>query len=386
VKKKIVIIGHYKPSIKVGGPVVSVVNLVNFLSSVFDFYILAPSRDFGESKKFNGVIVNKWCRIDNVVVKYLSSGLLGSLQMLINLKRLESDYTSIYLNSFFNFRQSILIVLLNKLHIIRFNKIVIATRGELFDESLRHSKRKKYLFLKICKSLRLYKGVFWHATNDREKEYIALNMLIRPEFIRVAYMIPDLSFSDNVDGTLISDDSLFTLRLVYLARIVPEKNLIFALETLSNLKFQVEYDLYGPIEDKKYWELCQTYINRLPTNVKVNYKGILVRKEIPSVLKRYDMLFLPTFSENFGHSIVESLIVGTPVLISNNTPWRNLEIQNFGWDLDLDDITMFISVLNEYSKWTPEDRIALRRNISRDIQIKLGNMTYLEDNIALFDL
>jgi glycosyltransferase involved in cell wall biosynthesis len=41
------------------------------------------------------------------------------------------------------------------------------------------------------------------------------------------------------------------------------------------------------------------------------------------ILHKYDLFILPTLNENFGHSIVESLSVGTPVLISDNTPWRS---------------------------------------------------------------
>ena len=36
---------------------------------------------------------------------------------------------------------------------------------------------------------------------------------------------------------------------------------------------------------------------------------------------------MPTRGENFGHAIFESLQVGTPVLLSDQTPWRH-NIQN----------------------------------------------------------
>ena len=38
------------------------------------------------------------------------------------------------------------------------------------------------------------------------------------------------------------------------------------------------------------------------------------------MFQEYDLLFLPTKGENFGHVILESMSAGTPVLISDTTP------------------------------------------------------------------
>ena len=81
--------------------------------------------------------------------------------------------------------------------------------------------------------------------------------------------------------------------------------------------------------------------------------------QVSSVLKSYDLFFLPTRGENFGHVIMESLSVGTPVLISNKTPWRNLEKIGVGWELPLFDEQKFADKIydaaqisrEEYKKW-----------------------------------
>ena len=47
-------------------------------------------------------------------------------------------------------------------------------------------------------------------------------------------------------------------------------------------------------------------------------------------------LFISTSkNENFGHTIVESLATGLPILISENCPWNNLEKYNAGFRLPL---------------------------------------------------
>ena len=56
-----------------------------------------------------------------------------------------------------------------------------------------------------------------------------------------------------------------------------------------------------------------------------------------SLYQNYDVMYLPTQGENFGHAILESFMNSRPVIISNKTPWLNLEKENVGWDLSLDE-------------------------------------------------
>ena len=73
-----------------------------------------------------------------------------------------------------------------------------------------------------------------------------------------------------------------------------------------------------------------------------------------------NFFILPTLGENFGHAIYEALGTGTPVIISNTTPWKNLEERKAGWDISLNNQEKFIEVLNrcyemdndEYKKWS----------------------------------
>jgi glycosyltransferase involved in cell wall biosynthesis len=110
---------------------------------------------------------------------------------------------------------------------------------------------------------------------------------------------------------------------------------LFALEVLekvSSIKYQVSsikliFDLYGTIYNASYWKECQLVINRLPSNITVNFCGSLEKEKVQATLKEYDFLFMPSQGENFGHSIIESLLAGCPVIISDRTPWRNLNIE-----------------------------------------------------------
>jgi glycosyltransferase involved in cell wall biosynthesis len=53
-------------------------------------------------------------------------------------------------------------------------------------------------------------------------------------------------------------------------------------------------------------------------------------------LFEYHFFILPTLGENFGHVFIEALAAGCPLIISDRTPWLNLEKQRIGWDLPLE--------------------------------------------------
>jgi glycosyltransferase involved in cell wall biosynthesis len=58
--------------------------------------------------------------------------------------------------------------------------------------------------------------------------------------------------------------------------------------------------------------------------------------------------------------IAEALAVGTPVLTSTMTPWRDLESQGLGWDLPLEDPSAFARCLEQLAEMDPDSRVARR--------------------------
>jgi glycosyltransferase involved in cell wall biosynthesis len=73
--------------------------------------------------------------------------------------------------------------------------------------------------------------------------------------------------------------------------------------------------------------------------------GVLDNEKIIESLPRYDLFYMPTLGENFGHSIVEAMQAGCLPLISDKTPWRQLQSVGAGWDLPLNDPAAFTSAV-----------------------------------------
>ena len=63
--------------------------------------------------------------------------------------------------------------------------------------------------------------------------------------------------------------------------------------------------------------------------------------------RKVTCFLFPTGGENFGHVILEALCAGCPVLVSDQTPWRDLEAKGVGWDYPLDEPQRFRSTIDE---------------------------------------
>ena len=62
-------------------------------------------------------------------------------------------------------------------------------------------------------------------------------------------------------------------------------------------------------------------------------------------MAEYDVMLLPSLSENFGHAIFEALAAGTPVIIGDRTPWRGLASGRAGWDVGVNDQAGFSAAI-----------------------------------------
>jgi glycosyltransferase involved in cell wall biosynthesis len=353
-KKVLIMAGYYLPSVKGGGPIQSIKNLVENLGDSYEFFIIASDRDLGDSKPFSQIHLNEWINVDNAMVYYTNMNFL-------NWRKLKSIFITLkcdvlYLNSFFSFKDSILPVMLMYLRKISFSKIIIAPRGQFSKGAIGLNRWKKKLYIRIAKIINLYKNIHWHATANSEKEDI------QGIFGKKVNVTTINNFTANYQTLEFEKKIMKTsgeLKIVFISRIHVKKNLLKALEFLKSIRGSVEFNIFGPIEDEVYWLSCMNVINNLPKNIKVSYKGTLKHNYIMDIFKSHHILLLPTLGENFGHVISEALIGGCPVIISDQTPWRNLDKFNVGWDINLHDENKFVEVIQKCVDLNESDYIKM---------------------------
>ena len=373
-KKLLVFLPYYLPGVKGGGPIRSIEGMVYHLKNIYDIYVYTSNKDFGDEEPYKNVEYDRWLDTDGYHVYYSSTKkTFGELSRIV--KDVGAD--KIYLNDFFDFQYSIKIVIMKKLGLIS-NDIVLACRGEFSKGAIEIKKIKKMIFIQAVKFLRLYSNIIWHASSELEKADI-LKQFPKAE-IKVAMNLSKPTKKDNCHKVKEGGK----VDLVFLSRISPKKNLKFALEVLQRFDGKASFDIYGPLEDREYWRECEALIDNMPSNIRVEYKGCIENENVIGVLANYDFLFFPTLGENYGHVIRESFSAGTPVIISDQTPWRNLASLNIGFDVSGFKHESYLSILQEITSYGEGEHCKMSTASMDYIQEIIANKDIISDNIALF--
>ncbi len=250
----------YLPGYKGGGPIRSIANLVACLSQEFDFRVVTADRDIGDTEAYDGISPDEWTDLGDARAIYLSPAKqsMGALRRLLQ----DTEHDLLYLNSFFSPVFSIKPLALRALGLVRRTPVVLAPRGELCEGALQLKTAKKRAFMLLARWLGLQRGVVWAATSPEEA--VAIRQHVGPAAeVREAPNLPapaDLS----APTAPAEGKTPGFLRILFLARISPKKNLRGALRLLAGLTGRMEFDIHGPVEDRDYWAECQAVIATLP--------------------------------------------------------------------------------------------------------------------------
>jgi glycosyltransferase involved in cell wall biosynthesis len=375
-------VGSYLPGYKAGGPIRTLSNMVESLSDDYVFKIITRDRDLGDDHPYPGIKQNEWNEVGHSQVYYLDYANLSFLNIIRLVKK--TPYDVIYFNSFFSWDFTIKPLLLRWIKLIPpTTPIVVAPRGEFSAGALALKTFKKKLYISTVKILRLYKNVIWQASSEHEKEDI-LRIIGKDTDVFIAPDVPAPIGKGNF-LRVVNHKKPGIIKCIFLSRIARMKNLQVALDILKNIKGRVEFNIYGPLEDIAYWRECQESIRKLPKNIYVNYRGLIPHEEVGAVFSEHHLFLFPTLGENFGHVIIESLVAGCPVLISDQTPWRNLEQEGVGWDLPLDRLEVFQQVLQKCVDMGEEEFRQLSRRATEYGIERSNDLEVLDANRNLFE-
>ncbi len=345
---------YYLPGYEGGGIIRAVSNLVERLGDDFNFKIITRDRDINSNNPYLNVNIDSWNIIGKAEVLYLSPKHTSFRYIQDLLWKTPCDL--IYLNGLFDKIFSIFPLLLKRIGSCPDKPVILAPRGVLLAGSMGSKTFKKRIYLFVSKKIGLYHDLIWHASSHAEEKSIRQFFNV---FQQIA-IVPDLPPTVVKKSYLSRTKQSGKLKLLFFSRIAPVKNLHGALESLKHVRGSIQFNIYGPVDDQNYWEYCQKISQQLPKNIEVQYLGSVSYAEVPTMMQAHHLLFLPTFSENFGYVLLESFINGLPVLVSDQTPWCELQQKNAGWDISLENAMQFDSILQlcvdmnqqEYEIWT----------------------------------
>ncbi len=361
---------YYLPGHRGGGAVQAISNMVVRLSDDWDFKVITRDRDLGDKVPYaNLTSEGRLFAMGDIL--YLAPR--NRWLRLIGLFR-KIEFSIQYHNSFFSPAFTFPLLLARKLSLIPKRPLIIAPRGEFSLEALRLKSVKKRIYILLLKYFGLCDDARWHVSTEAEAVDVRKQMG-KSALVTVARdCLPLLEFpiistrAEKIAGQL---------SVVFLSRICRIKNLAYALSALANLSGRVQFDIYGPKEDMAYWRECDAVIQDLPENIVVRYRGEVVHDEVVNILGRYHLFFLPTFGESFGFVILEALLAGCPVLISDRTPWQELGEHGAGWSIPLEAPRQFRTVLQSCLDM---DSVAFSR---RSEQARALGIRYVQEDISV---
>lgn len=374
-KKLLIMASLFWPQKNSGGPPISIMNLVQSVKDSFDIYVISKNHEINDNKPLEGIHPG-WNLFNFGKAYYTAKGehTFGNISKLV--EEIKPDV--IYQNSFFSIDDLLPVLVYKKRH--KKVKVIVAPRGEFYLERLRVGKLKKMVYGKLFRYSSLLKDVYFQGTGTeeclQEKEFLGIQDSHLMNIQNIS--LPDKGLHSRIEK------KPNELKLVYIARIHPTKNILKAIEWLGELSGSIRYDIYGSIEDKVYWKQCQDAIAGLPRDITVRYMGVIDHDQVATTINEYHVYYMPTTGENFGHSIVEAMLMGKPVVISDQTPWSDVN-GNGGFAIPLNNDKGFIAVLNELVEMNANRYSVLAGQIEKYIKNKLNADSIVLQYIMAFD-
>ena len=371
-KKILIMASLFWPQKYSGGPTISLLNLVNAVKDKFEIYVISKNHELNQKDKLPG-ITEGWNKFEFGKAYYTNYGEHSYKKIIKLIEEVRPD--TIYQNSFFSADDLVPVLSYKKKN--PDVKVIVVPRGEFYPERFKVGQLKKNIYITILKITGMLDKIYFQGTGSEECLQIRKMLSVPEENI---YDIQNLSIMKKKNIEIKKNKG--NLRLVYIARIHPTKNLLKAIEFLKEVKGDITYDIFGSIEDKEYWEQCKNMIDKLPSNIKVEYKGSVEHELVSEVLLKYHVYYMPTTGENFGHSIVEAMFLGRIVIISDQTPWT--EVNKYGgYAIPLSNNIKYIQTLNSLCNMNQElfdknceqvnkfinDRLNVEKNIKKYIKL-----------------
>jgi len=312
----------YKPAYIYGGPTMSVSKLSEELARAgCETEVFTTTANGttelpvipGEAARIDGVKVTYFKRITKDHTHY-------SPALLRKLRKEVRNFDLVHIHAWWN----LVSVLSCRIALKHGVPVIVSPRGTLsgYSFSNKNSLAKRLIHALLGK--KLLNASYIHVTSEREREAMekltgTKKIFNIPNFIAFPAGIP-------VEGITQSDH----LRLIFLSRIEEKKGLEILFEALSDIHIPYRLTIAGD-GDTAYINNLKKFAEELGLTNNIDWIGFKNDNKF-DILQQHDLFVLPSYDENFGNAVIESLSTGTAVLISNNVGLATyIEQKKFGW-------------------------------------------------------
>lgn len=211
---------------------------------------------------------------------------------------------------------------------------IVSPRGMLEPWAMRYRRWKKSLAWLLYQRRDLASAAALHATSETEANSIrnfklGREVFVVPNGVTLPQNMPKVreASAPNANQTSSPEARI----AVFLSRVHPKKGLPLLVEAWSRVRPEGwKMHVIGPDECGHRGEI-ESLARRLKLEESWHFFDSVEGNEKWRRLSEAELMILPTYSENFGNVIAESLAVATPVITTTGTPWQGLEQRQCGW-------------------------------------------------------
>lgn len=357
----------YKPAFIYGGPTFSISNTAQILSNLFDVQVLTTTAN---GDKELTVSTNVIQLVDNVKVIYFKRQTKDhshlSLGILMYLWNNGSNFEVIHIQSWWNLTSILSAVIC----FIRKWNYIVTPRGMLSPYTFSNSVTKK-IFHSIIGDKLLIQA---YLQSTSKNEFDKLKMLNHKYKVN---LIPN---HVDIDLPILPKKLNAISELLFLSRIHPKKGLDNLIKALPFLESKFHLNIVGD-GDPYYINELKSLANILKLQDHITWHGSLYGKEKYQIYADSDIMILPSFDENFANNVIESLMFGTPVILSSQVGLVDFVLENkLGWVYDGSQenlVEVINKAINDKSSIIEINKKA-REILSREFDVNKINNQYVE--------
>jgi glycosyltransferase involved in cell wall biosynthesis len=311
----------YKPAYIYGGPTMSVSMLSEQLTIAGQDVMVYTTTANGLHEL--PVEIAKPVLVDGVKVIYFNRITKDhthlSPSLLTHLWRTVRQYDVIHIHAWWN----LVSVLGCMVALMRRVPVVVSPRGTLSSYSFHNKNNSIKSLMHSGLGKPLLKKCFVHTTS--KNEYDAMKAILPANTI---FNIPNFI---NLTAEIFSGyKPAEYLRLIFFSRIEEKKGLDILLDALKSVTVPYKLTIAGD-GNKNYVDQLKKLAADNDIADNIDWIGFQTNNKY-QLLYNHDVMVLPSHDENFGNVVIESLSVGTPVLISSNVGLVNYVKDNkLGW-------------------------------------------------------
>lgn len=367
----------YKPAYVYGGPIESVAMLCEGLAAAGHTVHMFTTTANGKTEL--DVVPNETVKIDGVEVTYFKritkDPTFVSPALWKRLYRHVNDYDIVHIHSWWN----ILVIISAIICHLKGKKVVVAPRGMISDYIFNSGKSKaKKIIHQFGGSWALKKSYF-HATALPEYKE-CLNLI--PEW--KGFIAPNILTLPDVPIRK-TENEIFTL--IFLSRIHPKKGIEILFRAISKLDFNVILKIAGS-GDHDYIKQLKLLAEDLNIESQIEWLGWKSRADKFDEFMNADLFVLVSRNENFANVVIESLHMGTPVLVSEEVGLSEfVKEKDLGWVTSFKDEEVKDHLIKAYFDKNKRLRINLeaRKTVDDTFSIKKLVNDYVQDYKNILD-